>query len=151
MLLEKRLPRREEHRSADVQPDPFAVIPPCRIDDGAVPEVLRRRPACFRRVSGGGGRALAHFVVFVIVVVIVDVAVVSVATVKRRHPSDVRGSPLVVRCSSHLERRQTVKLKGSEDVPLRPTFVRLTKRTRFAHYRNSRQPPMFRSEEWNIR
>lgn len=83
MLLEKRLPRREEHRSANVQPDPFPVISPSRIDDGAVPDVLRRCPAGFRRVGGGGGCILSHFVVFIIVVVIVVVAVVSVANVMR--------------------------------------------------------------------
>lgn len=133
MLLKKRLPRREEHRSADVQPNPFPIIPPARIDDGAVPGVLRRRPAGFRRVGGGGGHGLPRLVVFVIVVVIV-VAVVSVATVVRRHRSDVRGAPMVVRCSCHRETEDRIsRLDGNEDGRLRPPFVCLSEPTRSAH------------------
>lgn len=133
LLLEKRLPSREEHRSANVQPDPFPVISPSWIDDGAVPGVLRRCAATFRRVGGGGGRALSRFIVFVIVVIVV--AVVSVATVMRRNPSDVCGSPLVVRCSCHLEKKTGYQAGGDQDAALRPTFVLLAKRPCSAHCR----------------
>ncbi|MEQ2200705.1 hypothetical protein XENOCAPTIV_001873 [Xenoophorus captivus] len=55
LLLEQGLPRCEEHRSADVQPDPLAVVPPVGVDDRAVSDALRRRPAGFGGCYGGGG------------------------------------------------------------------------------------------------
>lgn len=73
LLLEEGLPRREEHRAADVQPDPLPVAPPGRVDDRAVTDALRRRPARFRRGGRGGGRVLPRLVVFVVVVIIVIV------------------------------------------------------------------------------
>lgn len=132
MLLEKRLPGRQEHGSADVQPNPLPVISPGRIDDGAVPDVLRRRPAGFGRVGAGGGRRLSRLVVFVVVVVIV-VAVVSVATGVRRRRADVRGSPLAVRCSCHLEPEDGLwRVEGAK------ASVRLRLPTRSAHCPNPR-------------
>lgn len=140
LLLQKRLPRRQEHRPADVQPDPLAVVSPGRVDDGAVPDALRRRPAGFGR-GGGGGRGISRLVVFVVVVVIAVVAVVSAATLLRRHRSDVRGSPLFVRCSCHLKTvDKSIGLEGSEDVRLRPPSVCLAERTGSAHCPTSRHP-----------
>lgn len=75
LLLEEGLPRGEEHRAPDVQPDPLPVAPRARVDDRAVPEALRRLPAGLARAGRGGRRALSRLAVFVVVVVIVVVAV----------------------------------------------------------------------------
>ena len=100
LFFEQRLPRREEHRAADVQADPFAVAPPGGVDPGAVADALRRRPARLcggRAATAGGGRRrsvaapLAVFVVvIVVVVVIVAVAVMVVALVTRHRSVCVR-------------------------------------------------------------
>lgn len=78
LLLEEGLPRREEHRSADVQPDPLPISPAVGSDDraDAVTDALLRRPAGFCSVRGGG-RALSRLAVFVVVVIIIVVAVVA--------------------------------------------------------------------------
>ena len=119
LLLEEGLPRREEHRAADVQPDPLPVAPPGRVDDRAVADALRRRPARFRRGGRGGGRALPRLVVFVVVVIIVVViaVAVSVAAVARRRSSDVRRFELLVRRCCHLETGVRHEVKTSEGRP----------------------------------
>lgn len=102
MFFEECLPRREEHRAANIQPNPLPVVPSVWVDDRAVTDALRRRPAAG---FGRGGHAVSRLAVFVvIIVVIVVVAVVVVAAVVvRRQRSDVRRFPLVVRCRCHLE------------------------------------------------
>lgn len=108
LLLEQRLPRREEHGAADVQPDPLAAVSAGRVDRRAVAEALRRRrpSATVRGAGGGGGRALPRLAVFVVVIIIVVVAVVlllAAAAVTRRRRCRARRFPLFFRRGCHQE------------------------------------------------
>lgn len=106
LLLEERLPRREEHRAANVEANPLPVVSPVRVDNRAVTDALRRRPAGFCRAGGGRGRALSRLAVFVvIVVVVIVVAVVVVAAVVCRQCSGVRRFPLVLCRRCHLGKK----------------------------------------------
>lgn len=113
MLLEQRLPRREEHRAADVQPDPLAVVPPGRVDNRAV--ALRRRPAGFR--GGGGGRALSRLAVFVVVVIVVVVAVVLLAAAVRGQRGDLRRFKPLLRRGRHHETAAQTPREGERGRP----------------------------------
>lgn len=118
LLLEERLPRREEHRAANVEPNPLPVVPPVRVDNRAVTDALRRRPAGFCR-AGGRGRALSRLAVFVvIVVVVIVVAVVVVAAVVCWQCSGVRRFPLVLCRRCHLGKKAFGHgLDASAEVP----------------------------------
>lgn len=107
LLLEERLPRREEHRAANVEANPLPVVPPVRVDNRAVTDALRRRPAGFCRAGGGRGRALSRLAVFVVIVVVVIVVavVVVVAAVVCRQCSGVRRFPLVLCRRCHLGKK----------------------------------------------
>lgn len=108
LLLEERLPRREEHRAANVEANPLPVVPPVRVDNRAVTDTLRRRPAGFCRAGGGRGRALSRLAVFVvIIVVVIVVAVVVVAAVVCRQCSGVRRFPLVLCRRCHLGKKSS--------------------------------------------
>jgi len=108
LLFQQGLPRREEHRAADVQADPLPAVPGSGVDPGAVPRASQRRyPATLSRGRRSGSRgcgcgcgcrrrrraitSLAVFVVVVIVVIVVVVVVVVAAVVCRllRH-TDLR-------------------------------------------------------------
>lgn len=107
LLLEERLPRREEHRAPNVEANPLPVVPPVRVDNRAVTDALRRRPAGFCRAGGGRGRALSRLAVFVvIIVVVIVVAVVVVAAVVCRQCSGVRRFPLVLCRRCHLGKKK---------------------------------------------
>lgn len=115
MLLEQRLPRREEHRAADVQPDPLAVVPPGRVDNRAV--ALRRRPAGFCRAGGGGGRALSRLAVFVVVVIVIVVAVVLLAAAVRGQRGDLRRFQPLLRRGRHHETAAQTPREGERGRP----------------------------------
>lgn len=119
LLLQQSLPRREEHGAADVQPDPLPIVPAGRVDDRAVTQALRRRPACFSGAGRGGRRALSRLAVFVVVVIVV-VAVVVLAAVVRRRRRHVRRFPLLARCRCHLGKAAGDEVKTTERIRLSP-------------------------------
>lgn len=112
LLLQERLPRREEHGSADVQPDPLPVAP----RRGAV--VVRRRPGpagLGRGAGAGGARALSsRLAVFVVVVIVVVAVEPRAAALRFRH---VRRFPLLVRGRCHQYR--TAEPTGRRDERVR--------------------------------
>lgn len=102
LLFEQRLPRREEHGAADVQPDPLAAVSAGRVDRRAVAEALRRRRPSSAVRGGGGGRALARLAVFIVVViVVVAVVLLAAAAVTRRRSDGARRLPLLIRRGRH--------------------------------------------------